>query len=89
MSGTIYTVDPAVLQQRLADAQDALHQLMIGKNANVISYNQGAGAKSVTYSPADMPTLRAYIAQLIRQLGYQSPRRAIGLRYTPGRSYPR
>lgn len=83
MSGAVYTVDQATLQQHLADAQAALHQLMIGRNANVIAYSQGAGNKSVTYSPADIPALRAYIAQLIRQLGYQSPRRAIGLRYHP------
>jgi hypothetical protein len=82
MSGA-YTIDPAVLQQRLTDAQNALHLLMIGQNANVVSYAQGAGSKSVTYSPADMPALRAYIAQLIRQLGYCSPRRAIGIRFNP------
>ena len=83
MSGTIApppVPDAATLQSRLADAQAAYHSLMIGQNLSVVSYGQGDGTKSVTYTRTNINALAAYIAQLQMQMGYRA-RRAIGLRF--------
>jgi hypothetical protein len=74
--------DPAVLRQRLADVDAAWHQLMTGGKAKVVSYGQGVGTKSVTYTEANMAMLSAYRGQLLQALGYCCrPRRAIGFRF--------
>ena len=46
-------VAPATLQQWLADAQQALHDLSTGAKGESFSYTQGDGSKSVTYTRAD------------------------------------
>ncbi|MCW5737354.1 MAG: hypothetical protein KIS73_24725 [Enhydrobacter sp.] len=51
---------------RLAEALDVRHQLMLGQKVVSIS---SAGGKSLTYSQANLPLLDQYIAQLRRNLG--------------------
>jgi hypothetical protein len=72
----------AALQQRLTDAEQARHELAIGRRASVVSYGQGDGGhRAVTYTRTNLAQLDAYIAGLRRQLGHHSPRRAIGVRF--------
>lgn len=72
--------DPAILQQRLTEAEAALHRLSTGSHAEEIRYAAGPASRSVRYTAANMADLRAYIADLRRQLGLSSRRRAIGIR---------
>jgi hypothetical protein len=72
----------ADLETRLRDAESARHELAIGRRASVVSYGQGDGGhKSVTYTRTTLSQLDGYIADLKRQLGYRSTRRAIGVRF--------
>lgn len=59
----------AVLQARLAEAESALHELMIGGRGVSIS----SGGKSVAFTAADTGRLQTYINQLKRQLGIEVP----------------
>ncbi len=56
--------DPAVLQTRLAEAEEALHLVELGQSATVISYD----GHRTEYTPANAGSLRRYIAQLNRKL---------------------
>jgi hypothetical protein len=58
-----------VLQQALANAQAALIALQTGSKGVSFSYTQGDGAKTVTYTPANIGDLTALIRQLQQQLG--------------------
>lgn len=60
-------------EQRLADARDALHQLMMGKRAVQVGY----GSRQVTYSQTTIADLRRYISELENLCG-QSQRKAPG-----------
>jgi hypothetical protein len=51
----------------LDDAKDALHKLSTGQA--VASFRDMNG-EMVTYTPTSIPQLRAYIADLERQLGF-------------------
>lgn len=53
-------MDAVERQRRIAEAEDALHNLMIGKSAVEIV----ADGYSTKYTPADAPRLRAYLAEL-------------------------
>lgn len=64
------------LQQWLADAQQALHDLSTGAKGESYSYTQGDGAKSVTYTRANLGELQQYILSLQYALGLRR-RRAI------------
>lgn len=55
------------LEKRLADAEEALHQVQIGGQAVVVGYE----GHRTEYSPANAPELRRYIAGLKRQLGLE------------------
>jgi hypothetical protein len=57
-------IDPSVLQQRLTEAQAALHSLIIGGGTVTVSYN----GESVSFRSADEGKLRRYIAELTAQL---------------------
>jgi hypothetical protein len=71
-------VPHATLQRWLGEAQEALHQLSIGGLPQALSYGQGESTKSVTYTRAEMASLRAHIASLKAQLGiHDRSRRAI------------
>ncbi|MEN5297727.1 gpW family head-tail joining protein [Brucella sp. TWI559] len=54
-----------IIQQRLTEAQNALHKLLTGAATVQLSY-QG---ESITYTTADEGRLRSYIKQLEAQLG--------------------
>jgi hypothetical protein len=70
-------VSTATLQQWLADAQQALHDLSIGGKPVTVTYTQGDGQKSVTYTRAEAGALRGYIEELKAQLGITCGRRPI------------
>jgi hypothetical protein len=72
--------DAATLQARLAEAEAALHRLSTGSHAEEIRYAAGAASRSVRYTATNLAELRAYIADLRRQLGQPTRRRAIGIR---------
>ncbi len=59
-----------IIQQRLTEAQNALHKLLTGTATVQLSY-QG---ESVTYTTADEGKLRSYIKELEAQLGIASAR---------------
>ena len=65
--------DAATLEARLAEAEEELHLLSTGKKEVSI----GRDGKSVTYKQVRIGELRQYIADLKRQLGRPSGRRAI------------
>lgn len=55
---------------------------MTGAKTVSLSYAQGTGARSVTYTAANLDALRGYITDLKRQLGVTTTRRrAIGVRF--------
>lgn len=74
-------VDPTTLQSWLSAAQQALQDLTVGGKPQVVSYAQGDGTKSVTYTAADVSRLEQRIRQLARALGLVGRRRAIGVRF--------
>jgi hypothetical protein len=57
------------LQQALANAQQAYLDLSSGAKAVTLSYAQGDGQKSVTYTVASIPNIVATIKELQAQLG--------------------
>lgn len=67
-------VPVATLQQWLADAQQALHDLSTGAKGESYSYTQGDGTKSVTYTRAEIGNLQAYILELQYALGIRRRR---------------
>ncbi|MDA8230159.1 MAG: gpW family head-tail joining protein [Magnetospirillum sp.] len=68
----------AQLQADLAAAQQAYIDLTTGAKGESYSYTQGDGAKSVTYTRANLPALVAAIRELQAQLGLiRRPRRPI------------
>lgn len=72
----------AALQTALANAQQAYIDLSSGAKVVTASYSQGDGAKSVTYTQANVADLVALIKQLQAQLGIiQRGRRPIGFRF--------
>jgi gpW len=62
--------DTAVLEAQLAEAEAALHKLMMGTKVVKIGYD-GADTE---FSRTSVPELRRYIATLKRQLGDTSVR---------------
>lgn len=70
------------LTAALSAAQAAYVALVSGSKPVTVSYTQGDGSKSVTYSKAEIGSLNVLIRQLQAQLGIICrPRRAIGLRF--------
>jgi gpW len=75
-------VPQATLQTWLGQAQQAYQDLITGAKGEVYAYTQGAGAKSVTYTRANVANLEAYIRELQAALGMtRHARRAIGVRF--------
>lgn len=64
------TTDTTTLQQRLAEAEDKLHQLLMGESV-VTVWN---GTRRVEFTPASTDRLRSYIRELKGQLGQSQPR---------------
>lgn len=72
----------AALQAALANAQQAYLDLSTGAKGESYSYSQGDGAKSVTYTKANIGALVALIKQLQVQLGItQRGRRPVRFRF--------
>lgn len=69
-------VPVATLQQWLSNAQQAYNDLSTGAKGESFSYTQGDGAKSVTYTRANLGQLQQYILELQYALGIRR-RRAI------------
>ncbi len=57
--------DQVTLRQRLSDAEATLHKVMTGQSVKSIT----SDGRSVTYTLANVPDLRAYIAGLKLELG--------------------
>jgi len=68
---------PAQLKAALAQAQAALLQLQTGAKIQTVSYAQGDGNRSVTYTQASISGLTALIMQLQRQLNPHIRRKAL------------
>lgn len=64
------------LEARLAEAESALHELMLGKTVVKL---KDAGGDEVEYSRADQAKLEGYIAVLKQRLGKPGGYRAIGV----------
>lgn len=62
-------MDTMALQTALANAQQAYIALASGSKGESFSYTQGDGAKSVTYTRANLPALANLIQMLQSQLG--------------------
>ena len=58
-------VDNETLTKRLAEAEEALHQVRIGGQAVVVGYD----GHRTEYTPANAAELHRYISSLRRQLG--------------------
>lgn len=63
--------DDTILRQRLAEAEQALHELTLG--ASVAGLRDASG-RQITYTAADAIRLSVYIADLKRQLGLDGGR---------------
>ena len=75
-------MDASVLQARLAQLQQAYLDLSSGAKGETYSYTQGDGAKSVTYSRANIGQLTMAIRQIQAQLGIIcAPRSALRPRF--------
>ncbi|CAI3958850.1 gpW family head-tail joining protein, partial [Commensalibacter papalotli (ex Botero et al. 2024)] len=64
----------------LDQAQQAYNDLLIGNKPISVSYSQETGAKSVTYTQANLQQLQGYILELQRTLGINR-RRAMRIRF--------
>lgn len=72
----------AQLQQDLAQLQQAYIDLSSGTKGETYSYTQGDGAKSITYTRANLPQLIAAIKLIQAQLGIVTqPRRPVRFIY--------
>ena len=60
----------ATLQEKLAEAEDALHQLMIGTSARVVVDQNG---ERVEFTATNAGRLQAYIDRLKRQISGAAP----------------
>jgi hypothetical protein len=81
-------VDLATLQLWLSQAQAAFGAYMSTGRLQSVSYTQGDGGRSVSYStPPDISQLNAWISRLQREISLRtgvplcSRRRAIGIRF--------
>jgi hypothetical protein len=68
---------PETLQLWLSEAQEAMRQLRSGGKPISLSYNMGAGSKSVAYQPTSVADLEEWIKELARALGLTRRRSAI------------
>lgn len=75
-------IDPTVLRAQLQAMQLAYLNLSSGGKGETYSYTQGDGAKSITYTRANMGALLQAIMLLQAQLGdVRHPRRALNVRF--------
>ena len=64
------------LQNDLAAAQNAYLELSQGAKVVSVSYAQGAGSRTVSYTPTDMGAVQTLIRSLQRELGIVTRGRA-------------
>ena len=69
-------VAPAMLQTWLGQAQQALADLNSGNNVTTVSYAQGEGNRTVTYTKINAAALRSWISELQQALGVCGARRS-------------
>ncbi|MCA8026489.1 MULTISPECIES: gpW family protein [Burkholderia cepacia complex] len=82
-SSLLAGMDQAALQASLAEAQRIYIQLSTGAQEESLSYTQGDGTRSVTYTRANLAQLAAAIQLMQAQLGIvKSPRRAMRISFT-------
>jgi hypothetical protein len=62
----MYAEQTAVLSQRLSAAEKALHDLVMGQQAQVFIDQNG---ERVEFTPTTVPRLRAYVRELSTALG--------------------
>ena len=74
-------VPQATLQSWLTQAQQALQNVATGAKVTTVTYAQGEGSRSVSYSRANIADLRAWITELQTALGVRTTRRAIGVMF--------
>jgi hypothetical protein len=79
--GVFAGIPTATLQQWLAEAQQALHELKVGKKTVTLSYSSGDGMKSASFSRTSAQQLMDHINELQRALGIGGVRRAIDVRF--------
>lgn len=73
--------DQATLQARLDEAEEALHQLTIGRRTEAYTHAAGDTSRQIKWTAASATELRNHIADLRRQLCQPSRRRAIGVAF--------
>jgi hypothetical protein len=73
--------DSATLEARLEEAEAALHRLLTGAQVVELRHAAGPASRTGIFTRAEVGPLRAYIADLRRQLGLTTGRRAIGVRF--------
>ncbi len=81
-TGAFAGLPPVILSQYLADALAALHKLDCGEKEAVVSYGEGSGQKSVTFTRTTEYALRNHIDELKRALGLMGRRSAIPVVFT-------
>lgn len=82
-SSLLAGMDQTALRASLAQAQQIYIQLTTGAQAESLSYTQGDGTRSVTYTRANLAQLAAAIQLMQAQLGIvRSPRKALRLTFT-------
>jgi hypothetical protein len=74
-------IDPVTLRAWLDEAVAAYHQIMVTGAPQTVSYGQGDGQKSVTFSKVNAGGLAHWIQQLQQALGLSRGRQAIGVRF--------
>jgi hypothetical protein len=76
-------MDQTALRAALAEAQQIYLQLTTGAQPESLSYTQGDGTRSVTYTRANLAQLASAIQLMQAQLGIVcSPRKAFRLTFT-------
>ena len=78
-TGAFAGLPQATLLQFIADGQVALHKLLTGMKEAVVSYGEGGGQNSVTFTRAQEGQLRAHIRELQVLAGTARPRKAAGV----------
>ena len=66
----------ALIDDRIAEAETALHKLLTGSLRASIHYADG---KAVTFFPTTINQLRAYIQELKMEKAGERPRGAVGI----------
>lgn len=67
------TTSLTTLRTRLAEAEEALHQLLLGQSVVALSHTI-VGTNSVQYRPGDEAALERYIAQLEAKIALHTRR---------------